>query len=76
MTDLFHIGVSSDFKTVAAGAIEPVLARILDPIPYIEYEFYDAPPGDPVSPETIAGYDAVIVLGTYFDAGSFTGDER
>lgn len=76
MTQPFRIGVSADFKVTAAGAIEPALAQSFDPYPYIEYEFYESPATDPVSPAVIAGYDAVIVLGTTFDRTSFTGDDR
>ncbi len=73
MTNHFRIGVSSDFKITAAGAIEPVLADKFDPLPHVAYEFYDSPPDQPVDPANLAAYDAVIVLGTYFDARSFTG---
>jgi phosphoglycerate dehydrogenase-like enzyme len=76
MGKLLRVGVSSDFKITAAGAIEPVLARIFDPLPYVAYEFYPSPAGQPISPEAIADYDALIVLGTWFDATSFTGGER
>jgi phosphoglycerate dehydrogenase-like enzyme len=76
MTQSFRVGVSADFKVTAAGAIEPALARIFDPLPYVEYEFYESPPTEAVAPATIAGYDAVIVLGTQFNDASFSGSDR
>ncbi|MBX2999254.1 MAG: hypothetical protein KF893_12140 [Caldilineaceae bacterium] len=71
---MFRVGVSADFKVT--GALQPVLAQIFDPLPYIEYDFFDFTPNQPVSPETIASYDAVIVLGAPFGQPSFTGDDR
>ena len=35
MTQPFYIGVSSDFHTDIPGALETVLARILDPLPLV-----------------------------------------
>ncbi len=76
MADPFQIGISSDFKIAAAGAIEPVLAQIFDPLPYVRYDFYESPASEAVSPATIADYDAVIVLNTLFNADSFRGNDR
>jgi phosphoglycerate dehydrogenase-like enzyme len=76
MTERLRVGVSSDFQIAAAGAIEPVLAEIFDPLSYVEYEFYPSPADEPVSPAVIADYDALIVLATRFDASSFTGNDR
>ncbi len=72
----FRVGVSGDFKITAAGAIEPALAQIFDPLPFVEVEFYEAPANRAVDPRTIGSYDALIVLGTYFDGGSFAGGDR
>ncbi len=76
MTDPFHVGISSDFQVAAAGAIEPVLADKFDHLPHVTYEFYDSPSDQPVDPATIADFDAVVVLGTHFDARSFSEDNR
>lgn len=76
MSETFHIGVSSDFQTGAPGTIEPVLARLIDPLPHVTWEFYDSPADGPVPPEAIAGCDGAIVLASFFDADSFTGDDR
>lgn len=76
MADKFHIGVSSDFRTDVPGALEPVLARILDPLPYVTWDYYDSPPDRAVSPAAIADCDGVIVLASHFRAESFTGNDR
>ncbi|MBI3960953.1 MAG: dehydrogenase [Chloroflexi bacterium] len=76
MTTPFHIGVSSDFKTGAPGALEPVLERILGPLPHITWDYYDSPDDQAVSPAAIADCDAVIVLASHFRADSFTGSDR
>lgn len=76
MTQPFHIGVSSDFRTDVPGALEPVLARILDPLPYVTWDYYDSPPDRAVSPSAIADCDGVLVLASHFRADSFTGSDR
>ena len=53
-----------------------MLAEKFDPLPHVAYEFYESPPDRPVDPATIADYDAVIVLGTHFDARSFSAAEN
>ena len=45
----FRIGVSSGFKTAAPGTIEPVLERLIDPLPQVEWAFFDAGGGEPVA---------------------------
>lgn len=76
MTTPFHIGVSSDFHTDIPGALEPVLARILDPLPHVTWAYYDSPSDRAVSPAAIADCDGVIVLASHFRAESFTGSDR
>lgn len=76
MSPLYRIGVSSDFKTGAPGALEPVLQEMLDPLPQVEWDYYDSPSGRPVSPQAIADFDGLIVLGSHIDASSFTGQDR
>lgn len=73
MTQPFHIGVSSDFHTDIPGALEPVLARILDPLPHVTWAYYDSPSDGAVSPAAIADCDGVIVLASHFRAESYTG---
>lgn len=76
MAEPFRVGISPDFKTAAAGALDPVLESVFDPLPYVIYDDYESPADEPVAPEAIADYDAVIVLGTRFSAASFAGNER
>lgn len=71
---MFRVGISADFKVT--GTLQPALAQIFDPLPYVEYDFFTFTPNQPVSPQTIADYDAVIVLGARFGEASFTGDDR
>ncbi len=71
----FRVGVSADFKTRAANLLEPVLAEKFDPIPEIEYEFM--PELKPtVTPDQIAGYDAILSLSVRMPPESFAGVER
>lgn len=76
MTKLFHVGVSSDFKTGAPGALEPVLERVFGPLPNITWDYYESPDDQSVSPAAIANCDAVIVLASHFRAESFVGSDR
>jgi phosphoglycerate dehydrogenase-like enzyme len=76
VTQPFHIGVSSDFRTDVPGALEPVLARILDPLPHVTWAYYDSPSDGAVSPAAIADCDGVIVLSSNYRAESFTGSDR
>ena len=70
----FRIGVSSGFKTAAPGTIEPVLERLIDPLPHVEWAFYDAGGGEPVSAEAIAGFEGIIALGSPYDASTVAGN--
>ena len=70
----FRIGVSSGFKTAAPGTIEPVLARLIDPWPHVEWAFFDAGAGEPVEAEAIAGFEGVIALGSPYDASTVAGN--
>ncbi len=70
----FRIGVSSGFKTAAPGTIEPVLARLIDPLPHVEWAFFDAGAGEPVEAEAIAGFEGVIALGSPYDASTVAGN--
>lgn len=76
MSEPFRVGVSSDFQIAAAGAIEPALKRIFDPLPQIEYEFFESPASGPVSAAVTAPYDGLLVLGTEFDERSFDPSSR
>ncbi|MCY3899443.1 MAG: hypothetical protein OXI52_03980 [Caldilineaceae bacterium] len=70
----FRIGVSSGFTTAAPGTIEPVLERLVDPLPHVEWAFYDAGAGEPVSSEAIAGFEGIIALGAPYDASTVSGN--
>lgn len=72
----FRIGVSSGFKTAAPGTIEPVLERLVDPLPHVEWAFYDAGGGEPVSSEAIAGFEGLIALGSPYEASTVAGNEE
>jgi phosphoglycerate dehydrogenase-like enzyme len=73
----FRIGVTADFKQGIPGRLEPVLAEIFDPLPYIEYEYFDFSGQDErgkyVATQDIADYDAVLAFGVRFPAAAFSG---
>lgn len=75
MTNLFRVGISSDFKTDAAGLLEPVLVELFDPLPYVTYDFFETR-SEVVTPAEIAAFDALITLWLRFGAASFTGNDR
>lgn len=72
----FRIGVSSGFKTAAPGTIEPVLARLVDPLPHVEWAFFDSGAGESVAAEAIAGFEGVIALGSPYDASTVAGNRE
>jgi len=71
----YYIGISPDFRTAAAGLLEPVLTEILDPLPHIEYGYFETE-GDTVAAHEIAHCDAVITLAKRFDTTSLAGNDR
>lgn len=75
MNEVFRVGISPDFKTEAAGLLDPVLDEILGPLPYVAYDFFDVQTAL-VTPDEIENYDAVITLRPRFAASSFVGNER
>ncbi len=75
MNEVFHVGISPDFKTEAAGLLDPVLDEIFGPLPYVEYDFFDTQAAV-VAPSEIEDCDAVITLRPRFAASSFVGNER
>ncbi len=75
MPQPFRIGVSSGFKTAAPGTIEPVLERLIDPLPHVEWAFYDAGGGGPVRADAIAGFEGIIALGSPYDASTVAGNK-
>ena len=76
MPQPFRIGVSSGFKTAAPGTIEPVLARLIDPLPHVDWDFFDAGSGEPVAAAAIAEFEGVIAMGSPYDASTVAGCER
>ena len=76
MSQQFRIGVSSSFKTVAPGTIEPILARLVDPLPHVEWQFFEEISGEPVLAGSIADVDGVIAMGGRYDASTVGGSER
>lgn len=80
MSKPFRIGVTADFKVGVPGRLEPVLAKVFDPLPQVEYEFFDASGQDAngryVTPADIADYDAVLALALRFPAATFQSGQR
>ena len=76
MTEIFRIGASSDFKSVATGKIEPVLARLIDPLPHVDWDYFDESAGESVQADAIADFDGVIAMGNRYDAATVSGNER
>lgn len=72
----FRIGISSGFKTVAPDTIEPVLARLVDPLAHVEWDYFEAYSGGPVAASAVAGFDGVIALGSPYDASTVEGSDR
>jgi phosphoglycerate dehydrogenase-like enzyme len=75
-----RVGVTADFKVGIPGRLEPVLAERLDPLPFLQYEYFDFTGQDAhgklVAPADIAAYDAVLAFGVRFTAASFQGAGR
>lgn len=80
MSDIFHIGISSDFKVDAPGQIPPVLADLIDPLDNVTYSYYEQTGNDDqglyLTPEDIADYDALLVLGSRITQATFEGLSR
>ena len=80
MAERFRIGVTADFKVGVPGRIEPVLTEMFDPLPQVEYAFFDITGQDAqgkyVAPADIANFDAVLALAPRFTAASFAGNQR
>ena len=76
MSQPFRIGVSSGFKTAAPGTIEPILARLVDPLPHVEWDFFDAVSGEPVPAAVVAEFDGVIAMGARYDGSTVGGGGR
>ncbi|MEX1019144.1 MAG: NAD(P)-dependent oxidoreductase [Litorilinea sp.] len=80
MAHIFRIGISSDFKVDAAGQIPPVLAQLIDPLPNVEYSYYEQTGTDEQGPYLTAGdiadYDALLVLNSRITAATFAGLDR
>ena len=64
------------FKTFAPGTIEPVLARLVDPLPHVEWDYFDVDYGEPVQAEAVADFDGVIALGSPYTAATVSGGGR
>lgn len=71
----FRVGVSADFKTRAAGLIEPVLAEKFDPLPEIAWEFLPELTRE-LTPQQIEPYDGLISLAVRVTANTLAGSER
>lgn len=75
MVDAFRVGVSADFKTTAAGLLEPVLEEMFGPLPYVTWDFFENKERL-VAPNEIKDLDAIITLHPRFDASTFAGEDR
>jgi phosphoglycerate dehydrogenase-like enzyme len=80
MSDHFRIGVTADMKVSIPGRMEPILEKMLDPLPNVDYTFFEITGQDEwgkfVRPEDVADFDAVLAFAPRFTAASFTGNER
>lgn len=75
MTEKFRVGVSADFTTRAAGLLEPTLREIFDPLAWLEWEYFSQD-SRIVTPEMIAGYDAVVSLSVRYPAETLAAANR
>ncbi len=73
-TQRFQVGITGDFRAEAALSLEPVLAEVFGPLPFVEYRYME--PSAEVAPAQIAGLDAVISLRPRFTAATFAGAQR
>jgi hypothetical protein len=55
----FRVGITADFKTTAAGLLEPALAETFDQHSFITYDFVETQ-GKTVAPHEIAELDAML----------------
>jgi D-3-phosphoglycerate dehydrogenase len=76
MTEQFRVGLSSDFQIELTGILDPVLADVFDPIPFLEYEYFSVTPGAEIQPQDVQDYDAVITLRPFYSSRSLSGVER
>jgi phosphoglycerate dehydrogenase-like enzyme len=80
MTEPFRVGVTADFKAGISGRLDPLLAEIFDPLPYIAHEYFEFTgmdeKGQCVAAADIAGYDAILAFGVRFPAAAFTQADR
>jgi phosphoglycerate dehydrogenase-like enzyme len=75
MATLFRVGLTADFRTDAAGLLEPILPVQFDALPQIGWEMMPAPESA-ITPAQLSTYDAVIALALPFTAASLAGAER
>jgi len=75
MAQPFRIGVSPDFQTHAAGLLEPVLEKMLTPLPHVTWEFFPMR-GQEIYADEIVGYDALLTLLARVTPESLAGNEQ
>ena len=71
----FQVGITPDFRTLAAGLLEPALAEVFHPASQVNYDWMPDTAGVGVA-EVLDRYDAVIGLDYRFTAESFGGIRR
>ena len=71
----FQVGITPDFRTLAAGLLEPALAEVFDPASHVNYGWMPDTAGVGAA-EVLDRYDAVISLDYRFPAESFRGIRR
>jgi hypothetical protein len=80
MPSPFRVGVTADFKAGIAGRLDPLLAEIFGPLPYIAHEYFEFTGADEkgqcVAAADVAGYDAILAFGVRFPATAFTQADR
>ena len=80
MSTPFRVGITADFRQGIPGHLEPVLAEVFDPLPYLRYDYFDFSGQDErgkfVTTQDIASYDAILAFGVRFPAAAFAAASR
>lgn len=75
MADPFRVGVSDDPNLETGMLMAPILKELLDPLPFVEYDFFETRQAV-VAPGEIENYDAAITFGNRFTSSSFASNDR
>jgi phosphoglycerate dehydrogenase-like enzyme len=75
MADPFRVGIPGDLDLDTKVLMAPVVKEVFDPLPFIEYDFFDTREAI-IAPDEIRDYDAAITFGNRFTSSSFAGADR